>query len=477
MVGYCPQHLHVSLCAAASRGYYGRNPQEGVDMRKLVSVFLITCMVTLSCKVPAGIAEASDTSKTTGGILGRIGSLTEKAKNAAVESTNKLKESVAVGIDKGKDIVGEAKDAAVESTDKVKEGMATGIDKAKDMAGKAKEVAVESTDKIKEGVAVGLDKGKEYADVIVIAALAVSEAIRASVSYQKAMEVIQNPGAFSSAYGHLSRFRSNLDWSNIDPAKYLRTGTRGVSRGMMEAQKVWETIPKQIRASGPEATARYLEGKDWSHIKAHSLGGSNAASNGIFEDASLNRARGNTRMTPQAIKTAQGVLQSHAFHATLLESAKNAMKGGVTAAAIMAVVAVLEYGLQYQKGEITEDEMYRAIGKAIAMAGLSGAAVAGLVTAMALAFPAIMPVLSALSVPLMVIGFSVMGVKLVTLGKGWYEVYMSDQPLKPIALQYWMAKRYETVKDKTAGIVTTAVNDLREFAPVNWQRRPALSFR
>ena len=337
-------------------------------MRKLVSVFLVTCMVTLSCKVPAGIAEASDASKTTGDVLRRIGSLAEKAKNAAVESTDKIKESVAVGIDKGKDIVGEAKDAAVESTDKVKEGMAAGIDKAKDMAGKAKEVAVESTDKIKEGVAVGLDKGKEYAE-------AVSEAIRASVSYKKAMEVIQNPGAFSSAYGHLSRFRSNLDWSNIDPAKYLRAGTRGVPRGMMEAQKVWETIPKQIRASGPEATARYLEGKDWSHIKAHSLGGSNAAPNGIFEDAPLNRARGKTRMTPQEIKTAQGVLQSHAFHATLLESAKNAMKGGVTAAAIMAVVAVLEYGLQYQRGEITENEMYKAICKAIAMAGLSGAAV------------------------------------------------------------------------------------------------------
>ena len=96
---------------------------------------------------------------------------------------------------------------------------------------------------------------------------------------------------------------------------------------------------------------------------------------------------------------------------------------------------------------------------------------------MALAFPAIMPVLSALSVLLMVIGFSVLGIRLVTLGKGWYEVYMSDQPLKPIALQYWMAKQYETVKDKTAGIVTTAVNDLREFAPVNWQHRPALSFR
>ena len=193
---------------------------------------------------------------------------------------------------------------------------------------------------------------------------------------------------------------------------------------MATAQRIWETIPRQIRASGPEATARYLTDKDWSHIQAHSRGGSNAVSNGIFESASLNRARGNTRMIAQEIKAAQSALQTHAFHATLLESARNAMKGAVTAAVIIAVVAVLEYGLQYQKGEITEDEMYMAIGKAIVMAGISGAAVSALVTAMALTFPAIMPVLTAISVPLMVIGFSVMGAKLVTLGKGWYEVYV-----------------------------------------------------
>ena len=323
------------------------------------------------------------------------------------------------------------------------------------------------------------DEGKEYVDVIALAALAVTEAIRSSASYQKAMEVLQNPSAFSSAYGHLSRFRSNLDWSNpsIEHRKFLYAGTRGVSRGMEEARRVWETIPAAIRARGPEATARALEGKHWSHKQAYSRGGSNVASNGIFEGASPNLSRSSARMTPRDINAAQSVLQSHAFHATLLESAKNAMKGGVTAAAIMAAVAVLEYGLQYQKGEIEEDDMYRAIGKAIATAGLSGAAVAGLVTAMALTFPAVMPVFTAVSVPLMVIGFSVMGARLVTFGKGWYEVYVSKQPLKPIALQYWIARQYEHVKDKTTGIVPIAVRDIREFTSANWQARPAFNFR
>ena len=348
----------------------------------------------------------------------------------------------------------------------------------------------EASDKNKAGIAivVARDKGiaggakivtQEYADVIGIAALSISEAIRSSTSFQKAIEAIRNPSVFSSTFGHLSRFRNNLDWSNpdINHTKFMRAGMREGYRDLAAAQRVWETIPRQIRASGPEATVRYLKDRDWSHIRAYSKGGSNAASNGIFESASLNRTRGNARMTTQEIRAAQSVLQTHAFHATLLESAKNAMKGAVTAAAIIAVVVVLEYGLQYQKGEITEDEMYLSIGKAIIMAGISGAAVSALITAMALTFPAIMPVLTAISVPLMVIGFSVMGAKLVTLGKGWYEVYVSEQPLKPIAFRYWITKRYESMKDKAVGIVSTTVSDIRELTPTRWQARPALHFR
>ena len=65
---------------------------------------------------------------------------------------------------------------------------------------------------------------------------------------------------------------------------------------MEEAQRVWETIPEQVRMGGPESTADYLAGKDWSHIVAHGEGGSDLASNGVWEDASLNRSRGATDM-------------------------------------------------------------------------------------------------------------------------------------------------------------------------------------
>ena len=337
-----------------------------------------------------------------------------------------------------------AKDAATRSVEKAREGAAQVADGVKD-------TAAWSTEKARQGVTAGLSVTRSYGAPVIIGVtagvLAVSEKVNATASFQKMLVVMREPMPFWDVYGHLSRFSLNLDWANVDPPKYLYAGTRGTSRGLVEAQRVWETIPEQIRVAGPEATAKYLEGKDWSHIRAYSEGGSHSASNGLFENASLNRARGSDRMTPRELEAAQRVLRSNAFHATLLETAKCAMQGALTAAAIAAVMAVLEYGLQYQRREITEDELYRAIGKSILAAGISGAAVSGLLAAMAMAFPATVPVMSSLLVPLMVIGFAVLGLRLARLGKGWYEVYLGEQPLRPLALQYWVAGQARTVAD------------------------------
>ena len=140
--------------------------------------------------------------------------------------------------------------------------------------------------------------------------------------------------------------------------------------------------------------------------------------NGIFENASLNRARGSDRMTATELEAAQRVLNGNALRATLLETTRCALKGASVAAAMAAVVAVLEYGLLYQRGEITEGEMYRAIVKSVVTAGISGAAVSGLLAAMAIAFPPLIPVVAFLCVPTIVIGFAVLGSRLAVLGKG-----------------------------------------------------------
>ena len=114
---------------------------------------------------------------------------------------------------------------------------------------------------------------------------------------------------FGVAYEALAGFSEQLDWSTIDPSRYLYAGTRGVSRGMEEARLVWESIPEQLRALGPEQVSKHLDGFDWSHIVPHSQGGGNEASNGIFELASLNRSRGAEQMTGIEVQAAQQVLR------------------------------------------------------------------------------------------------------------------------------------------------------------------------
>ena len=236
-------------------------------------------------------------------------------------------------------------------------------EKSKRFAESAREGAAQAMDGIKDSAAWSADKARQGVAAVVsvtrshgapvitgvtAGVLVVSEKVRTTASFQKMLEVMRDPMPFWDAYGQLSRFSLNLDWANVEPTKYLYAGTRGASRGLPEAQKVWEAIPESIRAAGPESTAKYLEGKDWSHIHPHSEGGSQLASNGLFEDASLNRARGSDHMAPRELEAAQRVLRSNAFHATLLETAKCAMEGALTASVVRAPSGPFQ--MYYQPG-------------------------------------------------------------------------------------------------------------------------------
>ena len=227
---------------------------------------------------------------------------------------------------------------------------------------------------------------------------------------------------FAAAQEALTGFAGNLDWSSIDPTKYLNAGTRGVSRGLEEARLVWGSIPEPLRALGPEEVAKRLDGFDWSHIRPFSEGGGNEASNGIFELAGLNRSRGAQNMTSVEVQAAQQVLADQAFRAALVETASRAFAGAVAGAAAGCVLACLEHGLEYQRSEITRDEMYRRIGRAVASSAGVGAAVSGLMVILALAFPALIPLAARLMMPLAVLGLCSVGGKVVRLGKGWYEL-------------------------------------------------------
>ena len=238
--------------------------------------------------------------------------------------------------------------------------------------------------------------------------------------------------AVTAAGLHMRDFAVNLDWSTVDPTKYLYAGTRGESRGMTEAARVWEMIPEQIRMAGPEATADYLRGKDLSHVVAHSEGGSNLVGNVIWEDASLNRSRGATQMTPTEILAAETVSASEALQVALTEMAENAVAGGLAAVAVSGTLAVLEEGLRFQRHEIDERELVHNIGQRVAVAGLAGAAIAGLATGAAMLFPALLPVLAWISVPLAVLSLAAYASRLAIVGKGWYELWRDGKELRPL---------------------------------------------
>lgn len=228
---------------------------------------------------------------------------------------------------------------------------------------------------------------------------------------------------FGVANEALAGYARNLDWSLIDHSKFLLAGTHGVGRGLDEARLVWESIPEQLRALGPEAMAERLEGFDWSHIVPYSKGGGNEAANGIFEFAGWNRARGAEQMSGAEVEAAAQVLSQEAFKAALEEVASRALTGAAVGAAVSCVVACLEYGLEYQRHNIDWDEMVRSIGLVVARSAAVGAAVSGVMSAVALAYPAVIPLAAPLLLVLAILGFCVVGRKVVRLGKGWYELY------------------------------------------------------
>lgn len=198
----------------------------------------------------------------------------------------------------------------------------------------------------------------------------------------------------------LAGYAENLDWSAIDSTKCLYAGTRGTGRGIEEARLVWESIPEQLRALGPEETARRLDGFDWSHVVAHSEGGGDEAANGTFEVAGLNRSRGAEQMTAAEIEAASKVLRETAFAAALEDVASRMLGAALAGGAMSCVISVLECGLEHQRGDIAREEMHRRMGHDVTRSAGVAASVSGIIASAALAFPALIPLAAPLMMPL-----------------------------------------------------------------------------
>jgi hypothetical protein len=193
--------------------------------------------------------------------------------------------------------------------------------------------------------------------------------------------------------------------------KFARAGMRDGIRNVQEAAKVFESIPAQIRAQGPEAIRNFCRGKDWSHIQARVNGGGSEAANGVFEHFRVNRARGGADMTAAELAVAKQVLADVAFKAAVAEIVGAAMKGAIAAAVIELVFSILENSLLCVEGKITQSELVEQVATATAKAGIAGGIITGILLTICMIFPPIAALLGAAAMPLAIAGIGFMGIR------------------------------------------------------------------
>ena len=263
-----------------------------------------------------------------------------------------------------------------------------------------------------------------------------------------------------------NQWQRNLDFYQLPQSlinKYRYAGA--AYRSLDDASSIWRTIPEALRREGPDALRRVQSGKDWSHIIPRSAGGSDLANNGIFEKASLNRSRGATIMTAAEIQAARQVLNNAALRSAILQTAQIALLGTSVALVVAATFAVLEYGLQYHDGALTRREFFEKVIARLVVTGATAIFVTGIVVGLTFFFPVLIPILSALTIPMAVASFLLMGIRFYRLGQEWLDrmgldpaVYISDQSK---AIANWTRK-------VAAGAFDQARDTVQDAAGWSW---------
>lgn len=218
-------------------------------------------------------------------------------------------------------------------------------------------------------------------------------------------------------------------WAAADQSKFATAGTRGNARVPREAIKLWRQVPEIVRNQGPEATAEFLNGKDASHIRAHSRGGSNKASNIVWEDAGKNRARGSRHMTRSEVRAARSSLRTDAVMFTVKRLAMQSISAGLITAGVVGILTSLEYGLDYAEGRITREQMIEGIAKEMAIALVAGAVFYSIAAGLSIAFPPLAPVIASISIVLAVFGLAVMTYSAYHAVQGWWNYLKADNPV------------------------------------------------
>ena len=208
--------------------------------------------------------------------------------------------------------------------------------------------------------------------------------------------------------------------------RYRMAGGQGIWRSLPEAQALYRKVPAPIRALGPRGLEAFHAGMDWSHITPRSGGGADTADNGIWWDRNKNRDLGQQRMSRLGILDARRILLIRGVQAAIALAAKPLLTTAMASVVIVGVLSVLELGLRYYQGNITRKELVAGVIKATVTAGAGSFIVTGLIMGLALAFPALLPILQAATVPLAVVGLVFLTNEVIELGDEWWTA-LDDQ--------------------------------------------------
>ncbi len=266
-------------------------------------------------------------------------------------------------------------------------------------------------------------------------------------------------GRFLNAFADQAARYLNYDqlapsWHN----KYRSAG--GESKPYLAARALWEQVPASVRARGPAALKAFHRNKDWSHILPRAMAGPTTVENGIWWSSRRNKQLGAKPMSQAQILQARAVL-TYEGTVSAVRLALKPMLGGATAGAVLVMLlTVLDYGLQYAQGTITQEELYRKVIEATLLAGARALIIAGLITGLVVAFPSLLPIAPLVLMPLTVLGGIFVGQELIDLGLDWWlhlesqgvlAEFLTGLVMVETALSAWFWAQYVDSAQKRMG--------------------------
>ena len=257
----------------------------------------------------------------------------------------------------------------------------------------------------------------------------------------------------------LNSFRHNLVFENLPSSLQTKYHYAGAEyKSLPAARGLWESVPRPVRAAGPEAVWKFHKGKDWSHIVPRSVGGPATADNGVWWSSIKNKRLGANEMSAADLADATAALRSEAIRSSIKLTLSGMVKGALIGVVAGALLACLECGLEYAEGEITWPQMVDKVVKASIFAGLGGMIIAGFIIGMALLFPFLVPIFAPVMFALQIVSLVFLGRHLFALVRGWWEVLDGEGKLADFGdvltnAHSALREAYNQLKEDGAGTV------------------------